>query len=554
MNRINLTLPEKTVLPQQNKAEPETLPGFFRQNYVPLLLGLTLLLAFFLRIYDITGNPNGLNQDEAVNGVDAFSLGQTLRDHHGNFLPVIFESFEDWSSSLLTYLSIPFIWVLGLSEFSVRLPVVLLGVATGFLMYLYVKKLTNRPHLALLAAFLLAVMPWHIMYSRWGHPASVVPFFVLLLLYVNSLVGPTETRLWKFGVIGFCAVLLASTYPTQKMFVPLLLGVFLLADFFNKIPLKVLITKYLMLGLTFLALTSPVYLMAFFDPKTNTRFNYVSIFGLYKDPYVEILIRYFNYFSPLKIFEGYGTFIFLVVFNYLGIASCIHRAIFKNSIFSLINRQQALIILGWWLITPIPASLTRDSYNPMRVIHGFPLTIIFSVVGLALVGDLLKTQVKQMPRLSPAFYGVILALSAGFLAFFYVGYLNQYKESSKEQYQYGIRQFSEYLVQRQADFDNVTVDSHINQPYIYYLFYSKEDPHRYNYAEITYLKNGQDGIRGIPKLDNYIYAKIQPETIAGATELLAVKDETGRVWYKVYARGRQWYVRMEYDNGYDSPA
>src|SRR6476661_3890481 len=120
MSPINLTLPEKTVLQEEIKAEPNTLPGFIRQNYVSILLGLIVLLAFFLRIYDITGNPSGLNQDEAVNGVDAFSLSQTLRDHHGNFLPVLLESFEDWASSLLTYLTVPFVWVLGLSEFSVR--------------------------------------------------------------------------------------------------------------------------------------------------------------------------------------------------------------------------------------------------------------------------------------------------------------------------------------------------------------------------------------------------------------------------------------------------
>jgi hypothetical protein len=199
----------------------------------------------------------------------------------------------------------------------------------------------------------------------------------------------------------------------------------------------------------------------------------------------------------------------------------------------------------------VAASLTKDSYDGMRVIQGFPLTIIFAVLGIAIIGDMLKTGIKKLPGLTVAFYSIILTLSACFLFLFYSAFFTQYRESSKLDFQYGIAQFSEFLIQHNSDFDSVTVDSHINQPYIYYLFFSKEDPHRYNYAEITYPKNSQPGIMGIPKLDNYIYARVSPETVAGATELLSVTDENGKIWYKVFAKNRKWYVQMQYDNFYD---
>lgn len=553
MSQLDLTRPAETIQPDHPKAAPQTFLGLARQYYVPIGLTLILALAFGLRIYDITGNPNGLNQDEAVNGVDALSLGQTLRDHHGNFLPVLLQSFEDWASSLLTYLTVPFVWVLGLSEFSVRLPMVLLGTATVFIMYLYVRRLTNRPNLGLLAAFLLAVMPWHIMASRWAIPPNAVPFFLLVLLYVNARVGPAETKLWKFGLIGLCAVLAVYTYPTQKLFIPFLVGIFVGADFFNKIPFKLLVRKYLVLGGTFLVLTAPIYSLALIDPKYNARFVSVSIFTQYKDPFVEILVRYFNYFNPFIIFDGPSNFIFLVVFNYIGLFACLVKFFFGKSELKIINRREAAIILGWWLTFPIPASLTVDPYNPLRVIHGFPLTIIFSVVGLAIVGDFLKRGRRKKSPLAPAFYLVILSFSVYFLLIFLVVYFNQYKDISKGDFQYGIEQFSNYLIQHQADFDNVTVDSQINQPYIYYLFFSKENPHQYNYPEINFRKSGLDTLRGIPKLDNYIFARIPPETTANATEIYAVTDEVGKVWYRVYAKERQWYVVLQDDNGTNPP-
>jgi 4-amino-4-deoxy-L-arabinose transferase-like glycosyltransferase len=552
MNQLNLTLPEKTVPPEEIKTGPVKLPGFIRQNYLPILLGLTVLLAFFLRIYDIAGNPSGLNQDEAVNGVDALSLGQTLRDHHGNFLPVLLESFEDWASSLLTYLTVPFVWALGLSEFSVRLPVVLLGTGSVFLMFLYVKRLTNRPNLGLLAAFFLGIMPWHIIASRWAIPPDVVPFFLLLLLYVNSWVGPTETKLWKFGLIGLSAASGVYAYPTQKMFIPLLLGVFLFADFFNKIPLKLLVKKYLAVGMAFLLLTAPIYLLALLEPqKYNARFSAISIFSLNSNPVIEFLTRYFNYFNPVNIFDAPGNYLFLALFYYLGLTACIHKAIFRKSFFTVINRPNAFILLGWWLTFSIPASLTVDLNNPLRVIHGYPLTIIFSALGIAIVGDLLKARYK---KLVPVLYLVVLVLSAYFLVFFSSVFFTQFNEDSRLSFQYGIEQFSEYLIQHKADFDNVTVDSHINQPYIYYLFYSKEDPHRYNYAQINYRKTGLSDLRGIPKLDNYLFARIPPETIADASEIFTVKDDKDFVYYKVYAKQRQWYVVIQYGNSYEPPA
>ncbi|MFM5942030.1 MAG: phospholipid carrier-dependent glycosyltransferase, partial [Dolichospermum sp.] len=118
------------------------------------------------------------------NGYDAYSLITTMCDHHGNFMPIMLESFGDWVSPVITYITIPFVKLLGLSEFSIRLPVALLGVGTVVLIYLLSLQVFNDKKLALIAAFFLAIMPWHIILSRWAIPPSIVPFFLLLFMTV----------------------------------------------------------------------------------------------------------------------------------------------------------------------------------------------------------------------------------------------------------------------------------------------------------------------------------------------------------------------------------
>ena len=149
-----------------------------------MFLVLILLVAAWLRFVDLGTNPPALNQDEAVNGYDAFVLGKTFRDHHGNFLPIMLQSFDDWASPVLTYISVPFIKIFGLSVLNVRMVVALPGVISVWLFYVLLKHFFSNKDLAMVGAFLLAISPWHIALSRWAVPPSVVSFFLFLFLDV----------------------------------------------------------------------------------------------------------------------------------------------------------------------------------------------------------------------------------------------------------------------------------------------------------------------------------------------------------------------------------
>jgi len=105
-----------------------------------LFLFLILLLAFVLRFYRLGDYP-ALNADEAAIGYNAYSLLETGRDEHGNSWPIHFQSFNDYKPGLYFYLVLPFVKFLGLNGWSVRIPSAFLGVATVYLLYLFIKKL-----------------------------------------------------------------------------------------------------------------------------------------------------------------------------------------------------------------------------------------------------------------------------------------------------------------------------------------------------------------------------------------------------------------------------
>src|ERR1700726_3925376 len=131
-----------------------------------LIFILIVALSAFLRFYRFPSLPAGLNVDEAGAGYDGYALLLHGTDRWGNPFPVYFPGFGPGYSVLLSYLDVPFIKVFGLTVFAQRFLSGILGVLTIVVLYAFVKKWYDT-RTALIASFLLATNPWHIMMSRW---------------------------------------------------------------------------------------------------------------------------------------------------------------------------------------------------------------------------------------------------------------------------------------------------------------------------------------------------------------------------------------------------
>lgn len=135
-----------------------------------------------LRLYQFPGTPAGIWIDEVTEGYDAFAILQHGVDRWGNPFPIYFPNWGSGQNVLQAYLSIPFIKLFGLNVLSVRLVPLILGILAIPLLYLTVKKIYGTKT-ALLAAFLLATIPWSVMATRWGLESNILPSFLLFSMF-----------------------------------------------------------------------------------------------------------------------------------------------------------------------------------------------------------------------------------------------------------------------------------------------------------------------------------------------------------------------------------
>jgi 4-amino-4-deoxy-L-arabinose transferase-like glycosyltransferase len=170
-----------------------------------LLLAI-LLLASLVRLVDLGRNPPGFFCDEASVGYDAYSLLHTARDQYGAFLPLFARSLGDYDEALLRYLTVPSIAVFGLNEFATRLPAALVGTLTVLLVFLLAGELFSRDDISLMAALLLAISPWHVLFSRVAFRAVLLPFCFCLALWL-FLKGLKAPRLLIAAAAAFALAL-----------------------------------------------------------------------------------------------------------------------------------------------------------------------------------------------------------------------------------------------------------------------------------------------------------------------------------------------------------
>lgn len=507
----------------------KTLLYYILNHRFKILLFLILLLALFLRTIHLTSNPIGLNQDEAVNGYDAYALGKTLADHHGNFLPPLLQSYQDWGSTFLTYFTIPFVQVFGLSVDSIRLAIVVLGVGSIGLFYIFLRQIALSQGLALLGAFLLATQPWHITLSRWALPPSAVPFTLLLFLvtFLWVIKHAKDKKAWVFILPAITAGMLTYSYQTERLFAPLL--VFIIAVIYLR---KRLISFFLFL-ISYAVVVSPIYILTLTNPAISSSFNGLSILWR-PNPLLAFINGYVGFFLPYFHFQagdsnimhhvpGIGSsYDFLSLFFYIGILLCVAGAFSKLKVKNL-ERSTYFLILAWTFLFPVPASLT---FYPtvLRVVHGLPLIVLFFIISLAYIKQVLKKDAYVL------FYIVIIGICFVETFSFMNIYLYDYPKISYKEYQYGIGDYTRYLLSHEKEFDKVIIDTSINQPYIYYLFYSKFDPSKLNHSDPA--KSSSKYVFSILPTFNEDEKNIIKEVSFGDTRL-----------YRIYANGRTWYVK-----------
>ena len=434
--------------------------------YLPIILAIAALL----RILWLGTIPNGFYCDEASNAYDSYSILHTLRDQHGQFLPWFTRSIDDYRESLFVFISIPFIKLLGLNEFSARLPAAFIGILTVVVLYYLVKELFDR-RTALVAALFIAISPWHIQFSRIAFRAILIPllFCLALLLFVKSFKRPkylpASALLFAFSLY---------TYASARVFIPLfMLGLLIIFwQHFWKHKQQTLIALIL-----FSCIFIPL-LIFWISPEGMARAKGT---GLELEP-LTIAKYYISYFDPFFLFikgdsiprHSAAKIGELYYFEFITVLGGIFYLLRKKS-------QARPILLLWLFLYPLPAAMTSPSHA-LRAIVGAPLFVILSAYGLVKIISSFK---QNQQRIGLFITGIILVASLGILI---KTYFIDYPLYTTRAWQYGMREAITY-----AENHNYSCVVMSNQIYlrkcgslhVFIPFYTKYRPQKYQQKVIS---------------------------------------------------------------------
>lgn len=491
---------------------------------------LIVVVAIFLRFWHIGSNPPSLTWDEAAWGYNAYSLGIDGKDEFGKFLPVTYlESFGDFKPPLYAYLAILPVKFLGLNEFSTRFPSALLGVGTVLLTFLLVKKFfsnSDKGKVAVIAAALLAISPWHILLSRAAFEANVASFFIVLGVYLFLCSQEKHKWLIILSVVSFTLSMYA--FNTARIVSPIfLVGLLLInrKNIWQKMK-KEILTSGVVGAIVFIPL-----LLFLMTPQAKLRFNEVNIFSdasvvvtanqeikndnnavfskiihnrrlLYA---VEYFKHYFDNLNPQFLFiKGDGNpkfsiqdvgqmYIWEIPFFIAGI------------LFLFRNKDKNWWILPYWLIIGIvPAATARETPHALRIEAVLPTVQILTAYGIVFIFGIIP-RIYGRIRLRKVFAGIVVAAAIFNFVYFYHNYTVFYPKEFSGEWQYGYKEAVLYVASVKNSYDKIIVTEELGRPYIYFLFYEKYSPELFR--KNANIQREVLGFVHVNGFDKYIYTK-----------------------------------------------
>lgn len=425
------------------------------------LLFQILLLGFLLRIFLLTEIPQGFFTDEADIGLTAYHILKTGKDQENHYLPlVVIPGVNGGRNPISVYLTVPFIALFGLNEFSVRFTSSLIGLLSILLMYM-ISSTIFKKRIALFATFLFALSPWLITFNRIGWEQSSWVLFTLLMIYFLFKE--------KFFLFILFAGLTLYTYHPSWLVTPLFVLTSILIRVFDKRPPL----RMIILFPVFVLLASPL-IMAILDGSALGRAK--QVFGdSFKIDTRKVLENYFAHFEYTFLYEkgdidypgnqitrhsvrGMGQiYLFQLPLVLVGIYTFIKRRTWRDK-----------TILVFLLLYPLSDAIAGTVSATRSLIGIIPLTLL-SAAGFETLWY------KYVNR----YNYIIWSKSITFIVLlFFVTYLYAYfilyptYSSDFWGWQYGPGDIIKYYMSVEKKYDELYLQADANAPHVFLPFYT----------------------------------------------------------------------------------
>ena len=152
-------------------------------------------------------------------------------------------------------------------------------------------------------------------------------------------------------------------------------------------------------------------------------------------------------------------------------------------IFGNFSTRIKTLIFSWFLIAPIPASITSGVPHAVRTLNFLPTFQIFIAIGIVSVLAYVSAITFKVLRIKVSYIFVICyLLFAAFNLFYYFNqYLVQQNYFSSQDWQYGYKEAAEEVHSIENKYEKIIVSNkpHMDQSYMFFLFYLQYPPDMY---------------------------------------------------------------------------
>jgi hypothetical protein len=501
-----------------------------------LLLFFITVISFALTVINFrVPSPPSFNADEAAFGYNAYSLLKTGKDEYGIFLPLRLKSFGDFKMPLYSYLSVPFIGLMGLNEMSARALNVFLSLLFPLVVFLLTKELFKRNSYGIIAAFFTATsLGLHIV-SRHAHEAYLAALLTTTSLYFLVRYLKSQTVL-RAVPLSLSLLLMLFSYHPGRLFAGLFLIISIIYSFQQKKFKQYFSVYFLIIAvLGIFSISDLIYkperlksLLFFNNSGIQLKVQELKTEGglryLYNPLLVgirDITFEHLSYFSPQFLLQN-GDANDRFGYKGMGLITPIEYILFFTGIYYVIKKKEDWRYVLFFVLfaSPLSASLSWSTSSLTRSLFALiPISILAGYGSVHLFEEIKKQKAGLW----------ICILSMGLFVYFLVAqwdfYLFHYPKRliTIHAWQGGYAQINEYIKNNYDTASHFYITKDIGMPYIFTLFYLSYSPEKYQ-RQAHLSGSDEYGFGQVDSFDKFTFEFKDREKIEKGSVVIGSRD------------------------------